>query len=243
MSPENVKQSPEGDVGGAAGGGVERGVGGRALPRLFGEMTESDLSRAVDSDAGVVGGREAAGDEGGAPREELWDSPVESSEEVDREEGVAVDAGAAAEEGEVEEHEFDEEYETPALSGRRKGSAKRKLREFEVKLGPAQVGLTAEQRMLVLDTWMRSKLPARKVSELMGLSPHTLYAWKRRFEELGPAGLDEKRDGEPTARGDAAGDRDDEAAAPGVGVRPAPRHAPPQCWVRGEFGGDPSGVA
>jgi len=49
--------------------------------------------------------------------------------------------------------------------------------------------LTPEQRLLILDTWQRSGLPARDFSTLVGVSHHTLYAWKRRFEELGPAGL------------------------------------------------------
>jgi transposase InsO family protein len=57
--------------------------------------------------------------------------------------------------------------------------------------------LRAEQRLLVLDTWVRSKLPAREFAALFGLSAPTLYAWKKRFEELGPAGLDDSRRGGP----------------------------------------------
>ena len=171
---------------------------GRRLPRLFEEMTEADSSTAADPEAGAVGGSEGVGGEGGAPREEVRDSLVESIGEVGREEGMAAAGPVAEDESEGDDYAYDEEYETPALGGRRKGSPRRKLRPIEVKLGPAQVGLTAEQRMLVLDTWMRSRLPARKVADLMGLSPHTLYAWKRRFEELGPAGLDEKPRGSVT---------------------------------------------
>ena len=36
---------------------------------------------------------------------------------------------------------------------------------------------------------MRSKLPATEFSPLVGVSTATLYAWRRRFEEEGPAGL------------------------------------------------------
>jgi len=49
--------------------------------------------------------------------------------------------------------------------------------------------LTPEQRLLILDTWQRSGLPAGDFAELVSLSKHTLYGWKKRFEELGPGGL------------------------------------------------------
>jgi transposase InsO family protein len=49
--------------------------------------------------------------------------------------------------------------------------------------------LTAEQRLLLLDTWQRSGLPAGDFAPLVGLSKHTLYAWKKKFDQQGPAGL------------------------------------------------------
>jgi transposase InsO family protein len=48
---------------------------------------------------------------------------------------------------------------------------------------------TGEQRLLVLDCWFRSKLPATEFSPLVGVTTATLYAWRRKFEEEGPAGL------------------------------------------------------
>jgi len=48
---------------------------------------------------------------------------------------------------------------------------------------------TPQQRILILDTWNRCGLPAGDFSPLVGVSKHTLYAWKRKFEEFGPAGL------------------------------------------------------
>jgi len=48
---------------------------------------------------------------------------------------------------------------------------------------------------LVLDSWLRSKLPAGDFAPLVGLTSHTLYAWKHRFTEFGPAGLDDKPKG------------------------------------------------
>jgi transposase InsO family protein len=49
--------------------------------------------------------------------------------------------------------------------------------------------LSPQQKLLLLDTWQRSGLPARDFGALVNISRPTLYAWKRRFEELGPAGL------------------------------------------------------
>ena len=47
--------------------------------------------------------------------------------------------------------------------------------------------LSAEQRLLLLDTWQRSGLPAGDFAALVGLSKHTLYAWKKKFDTQGPA--------------------------------------------------------
>jgi transposase InsO family protein len=48
---------------------------------------------------------------------------------------------------------------------------------------------TPEQRLLILDTWQRSGLPAGDFAPLVGISKHTLYFWKKRFERAGPEGL------------------------------------------------------
>lgn len=49
--------------------------------------------------------------------------------------------------------------------------------------------LSAPERVLLLDAWMRSRLPASEFASLVGLSAATLYQWKKRFEARGPAGL------------------------------------------------------
>ena len=72
----------------------------------------------------------------------------------------------------------------PALCARRRGGALRKKGETE-----RRRDLTPQERLLVLDTWKRSGLPAGDFAALVGLSKHTLYTWKRRFEERGPEGL------------------------------------------------------
>jgi transposase InsO family protein len=67
-------------------------------------------------------------------------------------------------------------------------------------LAPPVVNVEAlkpEQRLLILDTWLRSGLPAGDFAPLVGLSKHTLYAWKKKFEEEGPGGLMNKPKGGP----------------------------------------------
>jgi transposase InsO family protein len=68
------------------------------------------------------------------------------------------------------------------LAGRRPG---RRLIKPEAKREP----LTPQQRLLLLDTWRRSGLPAGDFAAMIGMSKHTLYAWKKRFDQEGPAGL------------------------------------------------------
>jgi transposase InsO family protein len=54
------------------------------------------------------------------------------------------------------------------------------------------------ERLLILDTWQRSGLPAGDFAPLVGLSKHTLYLWKKRFSQHGPAGLAEQPRGAST---------------------------------------------
>jgi transposase InsO family protein len=56
---------------------------------------------------------------------------------------------------------------------------------------------TPQERLLLLDTWRRSRLPAGDFASLVGVSKHTLYAWKRRFDLHGPAGLLDGQRGGP----------------------------------------------
>jgi transposase InsO family protein len=61
----------------------------------------------------------------------------------------------------------------------------------------APENLTPEQRLLLLDTWQRSKLPASDFAAMVGISKHTLYTWKWKFEEQGPGGLVDRPRGGP----------------------------------------------
>jgi transposase InsO family protein len=53
---------------------------------------------------------------------------------------------------------------------------------------------------VILDCWLRSKLPAREFAGMVGVSRHALYTWKKRFEEDGPAGLVVERKGRRGSR-------------------------------------------
>jgi transposase InsO family protein len=81
--------------------------------------------------------------------------------------------------------------ELPRLQGPPRG--RRLVKKPDVPAAP----LTAEQRLLLLDTWQRSKLPAADFAAMVGLTKYTLYEWKRKFEAEGPAGLMDKPRGGP----------------------------------------------
>jgi transposase InsO family protein len=49
--------------------------------------------------------------------------------------------------------------------------------------------LQAAQRLMILDLAMKSGLPVKEFAELVGVSFHTLYTWKKRYDEQGPEGL------------------------------------------------------
>ena len=79
----------------------------------------------------------------------------------------------------------------PPLSGvgTRDGNLRRKGRKAP---GSRKKVFSTEERLLVLDTWLRSGLPGKDFSGLVGVSKHTLYSWKKRFEQEGPAGLEDR---------------------------------------------------
>ena len=79
----------------------------------------------------------------------------------------------------------------PRLDNPRRG------RRLVKKADQKALALSPEQRLLLLDTWQRSGLPAADFAALVGLSKYTLYEWKRRFDAEGPAGLMDKPKGTP----------------------------------------------
>jgi len=74
-----------------------------------------------------------------------------------------------------------------------RGKGRRLVKADEASRG----SLSPEQRLLILDTWRRSGLPAGDFAGLCGLSAHTLYQWKKRFKTQGPAGLMDQPRGGP----------------------------------------------
>ena len=135
---------------------------------------------------------------------DLGDSPLEGIKDVGRQ--LEEDGGLGRElQGEAQERAS----EAPVLLGgddltdaeveeliRRLSRRRSKTRRTIL---PAQRrrSLNLEQRLLLLDTWVRSKLPAKDFSAMVGVSSATLYKWKRCFELDGPAGLRDRKRGAP----------------------------------------------
>ena len=84
-----------------------------------------------------------------------------------------------------------EAVQLPRLQTPRRG------RRLVKKTEPPTPPVTAEQRLLLLDTWQRSGLPAGDFAAMVGISKHTLYGWKKKFDAEGPAGLMDKPRGGP----------------------------------------------
>lgn len=103
------------------------------------------------------------------------------------------DALRAEKEAEDDQAAGDMDPSRLQLLGRRRGRGRRLVKP-EAAPTPA---VTAEQRLLLLDTWQRSGLPAGDFAALVGMSKHTLYLWKKRFDAEGPAGLMDRPKGGP----------------------------------------------
>lgn len=117
-------------------------------------------------------------------------SPVDDG--LSNEAGEAA-AGLSGDEEPFPEEPFEEPLRTPRLLAGRKGKGRRLVKLDE----RSQPPMTPEQRLLILDTWQRSGLPASDFATLVGVSKHTLYGWKKRFDEQGPAGLMDLQRGGP----------------------------------------------
>ena len=113
--------------------------------------------------------------------------PVETDEQFAQEPGL---------ESQVEqwpEEPFETPVRVPRLSGGSKGHSRRLIKPEDTK----PTVTTPEQRLLLLDTWQRSGLPASEFGAMVGVSKHTLFSWKQRFEQQGPAGLMDHSRGGP----------------------------------------------
>ena len=158
------------------------------LPRLFGDAGMSAGEGPGGGDEGVG----AADDRGTGARS--LPGGARPGEEVPERSGAGL--------GELLDGDLGVRGAEPAsrselaeliLRYRREQASQRSRRRQESK-----PRFSAEQRLLILDSWLRSKLPAGDFAPLVGLSMHTLRAWKARFSEAGPAGLDDKPLGRPS---------------------------------------------
>lgn len=95
----------------------------------------------------------------------------------------------------------DERGEAERGDGGERGRRPRRRARSRQTISPEAAGaprsFTPEQRLMLLDLWQRSELPAREFAELAGVSRHTLYVWKKRFDAEGPAGLVGRKGGPP----------------------------------------------
>lgn len=133
-------------------------------------------------------------------------------EEAPEDEDDYEDDAIASDDGpEIDDEEWDEE-DDPDLVVDDDGNAQAPHRQGKVALPkktkaapsqskvealPAPASLTPDQRFLILDTWLRSKLPAVDFAPMVGVSPKTLYLWKKRYEEHSIAGLEDRPKGAP----------------------------------------------
>ena len=155
------------------------------------------MEERTESQAGTIPRGQGLGDE--APAEEAESARRGGEADLAREVGEALVAReaeptpistiVACSEARTAGEEVAREVASPR---RRRG---KRLVSPEAK--KSRRGLTGEQRLLMLDAWQRSGLPAKDFSALVGVSPHTLYAWRKRFSEHGPAGLMNKPKGGP----------------------------------------------
>jgi transposase InsO family protein len=140
----------------------ERDAGNAAF-----ELSENAVFPAC---AAVPGGGGESMPPSESPVEEVWED--------------AGPSGTSEEEtsGMPDSLSWGENVPPPKLKTQRRGTLAKAVERPLMPLSP-------QQKLLLLDTWQRSGLPARDFGALVNISRQTLFAWKRRFEELGPAGL------------------------------------------------------
>jgi transposase InsO family protein len=150
----------------------------------------AERGRSPSDAASVFGG--AAG---GIPQAVAMDHSPVISPVADQ--ASMVPAETPADDAFLDEEPFPEEPFEEVRRPRLAGSGKSKGRRLVKPEESPPPGMTPEQRLLILDTWQRSGLPAGDFAALVGLSKHTLYGWKKKFDQLGPGGLMDQTRGGP----------------------------------------------
>jgi transposase InsO family protein len=159
---------------------------GADLPRLFADAEEFAVGGAVGGDEGVG----EADDRGTVDRPFHGGARRGDADHDDNDLASWLDPEVAGVRG-ARPASRDELHDL-IIRYREQQAAQRARRRLDATTRPR---FTSEQRLLILDSWLRSKLPGGDFAPLVGLSVHTLRAWKARFAELGPAGLDDKPKG------------------------------------------------
>jgi transposase InsO family protein len=167
---------------------TERGRSPSGVASVFGPAAAPSPAFAVDDPQGVAPAVQAD------PSPAVPSVPEQPVSDVDEE-------GAQADDAFLDEEPFPEEpfeeMRRPRLMGIGKGHGRRLVKPEE----SPPPAMTPEQRLLILDTWQRSGLPAGDFATLVGVSKHTLYSWKKKFDTQGPAGLlDQTRGGSKGSR-------------------------------------------
>jgi transposase InsO family protein len=158
---------------------------------------------------GQDGGEEAFGAE---RREERSDDRSAAPDACARETGEPRPASRLSELGEAEEWDgtepgdevgdavsVDDAAADTAVGRPRLGPAPstRKGRRLVKPEERRTTAFTPGQRLLLLDTWKRSGLPANDFAALVGATKATLFSWRQRFERFGPEGLMDRPRGGP----------------------------------------------
>lgn len=139
------------------------------------ELERSERSERSESESPTAA--PAAGGGAGCAADEPWEGPPPS-----------MGAEPYLNDEDIDPATWEPDPAPPNLKARRRGTLAKKPERPRLPLSP-------QQKLLLLDTWQRSGLPARDFGALVNISRHTLYVWKRRFELEGPAGLMEKAKG------------------------------------------------
>lgn len=176
---------------GAAGIAALAGVGvpftGTDDSHSRGESLDSVSDASRDHGSGDVGSPTALAESG---------APANSSGECFDSNAASVDSAASTSDGAAAQpldSEDSERWVEDALDVSARVQSRRIRGKRLAKPEPNKPRtFTGEQRILLLDAWRRSGLPAGDFAALIGMSKHTLYSWKKSFDELGPAGLTEQ---------------------------------------------------
>ena len=138
-----------------------------------------------------------------------WQEGAQS--EPDPDDGLLVFQGEPEEVEETREEEGEDADDDPSIApppatwtmpGRPRGGGRgRRMVKAEQASSRGKGGrkrtFSPEQRLLLLETWQRSGLTASDFADLVDVSKHSLYVWKKRFDAEGPAGLQDKPKGGP----------------------------------------------